>query len=244
VQVNVSNTVAMPFVNEAAGATVTIATAGKLLIVPLNGRTNDSFTIEKYYETINTSEVYTGIKISTIGFNFAPNAMATVAFGLMGRAAESNAGPYFVNPAANSPTSVLAGTKGSLFIAGQRVGVVTGLTLDQTGNMETGQVIGDRQTPDVFLGRFIVSGQFTAYFENNDLWEKFKDEEELTITMKMEGDGLEGMLFTLPRVKLGGANKDDKEVGGIIQTVPFTALLYTGTGPLHRTTMVLQDFTL
>jgi hypothetical protein len=110
--------------------------------------------------------------------------------------------------------------------------------------METGQVIGDRQTPDVFLGRFTASGQFTAYFENNDLWEKFKDEEELTITMKMEGDGLEGMLFTLPRVKLGGASKDDKEVGGIIQTVPFTALLYTGTGPLHRTTMVLQDFTL
>ena len=49
VQVNVSNTVAMPFVNEAAGAAVTIATAGKLLIVPLSGRTNDSFTLEKYY---------------------------------------------------------------------------------------------------------------------------------------------------------------------------------------------------
>ena len=244
VQVNVANTVAMPFVNEAAGAAVTIATAGKLLIVPLSGRTNDSFTIEKYYETINLSEVYTGNKISTIGFNFAPNAMATVAFGLMGRAAESNVGPYFVNPTANTLTSVLAGTKGSLFIGGQRIATVTGLTIDQTGNMETGQVIGDRQTPDVFLGRFTASGQFTAYFENNDLWEKFKDEEELTITMKMEGDGLEGMLFTLPRVKLGGASKDDKEVGGIIQTVPFTALLYTGTGPLHRTTMVLQDFTL
>jgi hypothetical protein len=33
--------------------------------------------------------------------------------GLMGRAAESNVGPYFVNPTANSLTSVLAGTKGS-----------------------------------------------------------------------------------------------------------------------------------
>ena len=244
VQVNIENTIAQPFVNEAAGASITIATSGKLLIVPLSGRTNDSFTIEKYYETINTSEVYTGNKISTIGFNFAPNAMATVTFGLMGRAAESNTGPYFINPAVDTLTSVLAGTKGSLFIGGQRIATVTGLTVDQTGNMETGQVIGDRQTPDVFLGRFTVSGQFTAYFENNDLWEHFRGEDELTITMKMEGDGLEGMLFTLPRVKLGGASKDDKEVGGIIQTIPFTALLYTGTGQLHRTTMVLQDFTL
>jgi len=122
--------------------------------------------------------------------------------------------------------------------------VVTGLTIDTTGNMETGQVIGDRQTPDVFLGRVTASGQFTAYFENNDLWEKFQGEEELTITIRCDGDGNEGIVFTLPRVKLGGANKDDKEVGGIIQTVPFTALLYRGTDPKHNTTMVLQDFML
>jgi hypothetical protein len=78
VQVNVANTVTMPFVNEAAGATVTIATAGKLLIIPLNGRTNDSFTIEKYYETINTSEVYTGIKISMDPASRGPYSGGTV----------------------------------------------------------------------------------------------------------------------------------------------------------------------
>ena len=244
IQVNVVNGIQQPLVDEAAGGSITVTTAGKVLIVPTSNRTNDSFTIEKYYETINTAEVYTGVKISTINFNFQPNAMATVAFGLLGKAAESNTGAYFTTPADNSPTSVLAGTRGALFVAGQRIATVTGLTIDQTGNMETGQVIGDRQTPDVFLGRFTASGQFTAYFENNDLWEKFRDEEELTITIRMDGDGTEGMVFTLPRVKLGGASKDDKEVGGIIQTVPFTALLYTGTEAKHNTTMVLQDFTL
>lgn len=244
VQVNIVNTLIVPFVAEAAGATVDIKTVGKLLIVPTTGRTNDSFSIEKFYNTINQSELYTGVKISTIGFNFQPNAMATLAFGLMGRAVESNTGPYFTTPIDNTLSSVLAGTKGSLFIGGQRIATVTGLTIDQTGNMEVGQVIGDRQTPDVFLGRFTASGQFTAYFEDNVLWQKFRDEQELTITMKVDGDGTEGLLFTLPRVKLGGASKDDKEVGGIIQTVPFTALLYTGTGALHRTTMMLQDFSL
>ena len=245
VQVNVENKTPKPFVNEAAGASVTIATPGKLLIVPLSNRTNDSFTIEKYFSTINTAEVYTGCKISTIGFNFQPNAMATLTFGVMGGAVESYpTGPYFTNPAPSATTGVLAGTRGALFVDGQRIGVVTGLTIDTTGNMETGQVIGDRQTPDVFLGRVTASGQFTAYFENNDLWEKFRGEEELSITIRCDGDGNEGMVFTLPRVKLGGAGKDDKEVGGIIQTVPFTALLYRGTDPKYNTTMLLQDFTL
>ncbi len=244
VQVNIVNTLLVPFVAEAAGATVDIKTAGKLLIIPTTGRTNDSFSIEKFYNTINQSELYTGVKISTIGFNFQPNAMATITFGLMGRAVESNVGQYFTSPVDNTLSSVLAGTKGSLFIGGQRIATVTGLTIDQNGNMQVGQVIGDRQTPDVFLGRFTASGQFTAYFEDNTLWHKFRDEQELTITMKVDGDGTEGMLFTLPRVKLGGASKDDKEVGGIIQTVPFTALLYTGTAALPRTTMMLQDFSL
>lgn len=229
--------------DEAAGDSVTIASPKKL-IVPSTGHSNDYWTIESFYEmgATDVSERATDCKFSTMTINIQPDAMATVEFGVLGRTVATASAAYFVTPTAPTTTQVQAGAGGKLYRNGVGVGIVTGLSLTVDGGMETGSVVGANMSPDVFVGRVRVTGQFTAYFEDSSLWEAFDDEDDVSLTFRLDSaDGSETMVIKLPRIKLNGAEKDDPETGGIVQTIPFTAVKYVGTGAYENTTIAIVD---
>ena len=237
---------ASTMVTEAAGASVTIAVSGKKVFTPVAAasRTDDSYTIEQWYQGVSVSEVALGCKIAKASFSIQPNAMASVDFEIMGANMTTSGTQQY--PSATSPTTngLLSGNSGALYVGGTKVATVTGLTFDITGNMQEGEVAFAQVAAGIFLGRVTASGQFTAYFTDNTLWTQFANETETTLVFRLDGSTSgQSMVFKFPRIKLGGATKDDKEVGGIIQTVPFTALLYSGTGPYENTTVVIQDTT-
>ena len=91
------------------------------------------------------------------------------------------------------------------------------------------------------IDRVQVSGQFTAYFTDNTLWTAFKDEEEISLAVRLDAGTNQTFAIILPRIKLGGAGKDDPATGGTVQTVPFTALKYVGPGNYDATTIALID---
>ena len=64
------------------------------------------------------------------------------------------------------------------------------------------------------------------------------------VNLAFTGNGSEVMNFIMPRVKLGGADKTDEENTGVVQTVPFTALLPTTSTGVNQSTIVIQDTTL
>lgn len=233
-------------VDEAEGDSVTIAVAGKKLMVPATGHTNDSFTIEQYYEmgATDVSELAVGCKFSTLGFNIQPGGMVTVSLGVLGKDMDSDNASYFVAPAAQTTTGVMAGPQGLILLGGTAIAVVTGLSADVDGGMETGDVVGALTTPDIFVGPVRVSGQLTAYFLNNTLWTAFREETELSLVMMLTSSANETFVLKLPRIKLGGNTKDDPATGGTVQTIPFTALRYVGNGNVESSTIVLQDSTL
>ncbi len=240
-------------VNEAAGPSVTVLVQGKKVSIPLlsSGRTNESYTVEQWFDNINVSRVATGVKVGGASIKIDPNAMATVDFSLMGKDMVSSGTAYFTTPAAGSTTSVLSGNNGTLYADGVKIATVTSISVDITGNMESGTVIGNlqvdgtRPAADIFLGRITASGEFSAYFENDTLFAKFRDEDDIGLTFRLNGDAEEGLVIKFPRIKLGGTALDDKEVGGLIQSIPFTALLNNGSdGSIEQSTVVFQDTTL
>jgi hypothetical protein len=240
-------------INEAAGPSVTVAVPGKKLAIPIlpSNRTNESFTIEQYFDSISVSRVATGVKVGGASVSIQPNAMATVDFALMGKDMATSASPYFTTPAAGSVTSVLAGNNGTIYSGGVKIATVTSLTVEITGNMESGTVVGNllpdgtRPAADIFLGRITGTGELSAYFENDTFFTKFRDEQDLSLVFRLNGDGDQAFILKFPRIKLGGASVDDKEVGGLIQTIPFTALLNDGlTNTIEQSTVVIQDTTL
>lgn len=233
--------------SESAGASVTVAVAGKTLAIPIlpSGRTDDSFTIEQFFDNISVSRLASGVKVNKASVKVSPNAMATVEFGLMGKGMTSSASAYFTNPAAASTTGVMSGSAGALYVNGVKKGVVTEFSVDINGNMEAGTIIGSRQTPEIFMGRIGASGSFSIYFVDDTVFQAFVNEQDISLSLRMDDSNGKSFLLNFPRIKLGSAPVDDKEVGGLVSSVSFTALLNDGTDlTKEQSTVVVQDTSL
>jgi hypothetical protein len=72
----------------------------------------------------------------------------------------------------------------------------------------------------------------------------YKHGGELSLVLLQTATNGDAFVIKLPRIKLGGASKDDPATGGTVQTIPFTALKYVGNGAYENSTIVLQDSTL
>lgn len=234
-------------------ADAVIAVAGKKLWVPTSGHTNVSYAIEHNFGDIDESELFTGCKVNTIALGLPATGLSTVAFGMQGQNSSlysAGTAPYYTTPTVETDTPILAAVNGSLRVGGVDVASITGLTINVASNLTGDPVVGSNLIPEVFPGRVIVSGQFTAYYEaGSSLRADFYDETEISLIAKLDaGSSADSDFLTigLGRIKLGGASKDDGEKG-LIQTIPFQALLNTsgGSSTAHeKTTIWMQDSSL
>lgn len=234
-------------VTEAAGASVTVKVAGKTLQIPLlpSARTNDSFTVEQYFDTIGVSRVATGVKVSKADIKVSPNAMATADFGLMGKTMTTSSSAYFTSPAAASTTGVMSGSAGALYVNGVKKGVVTSFDASIEGGLEAGSVIGTRQAADIFLGRIKATGKFSMYFIDDTIFTAFTNETDVRLEVRLDDSNGKSFILGFPRIKLGSAPTSDGETNGITQDISFTALLNDGTDlTKYQSTVVLQDSSL
>lgn len=227
-------------------ASCTIGPVGKKTFVPSSGQTDKSFSIEHFYSDLTLSEVFSGCKATKISVGLPPTGMVTVAMDFTGQNITTAGAQYFTSPTAATTTGCLASVNGVLRIGGSTIATVTGLTLDINASLTGDPVVGSNTVPNQFPGRVLVSGQATAYFDSVTLRDAFINETEIDMiaafTASSDKDS-KFMSFVVPRMKLGGASKNDGE-GGLIQTIPFTALLNTAGGSgisSEYTTLSMQD---
>lgn len=126
-----------------------------------------------------------------------------------------------------------------------KVGLITSLDLTVNGNGQTLKVIGSTSSPDVTLGKLQVSGTMSIYFTDAKFRDMFLNEDEASIIAIFTENGNNSinnsfMSFVMPRIKTGGASKDDAE--SIVMTVPFTALVGDGSNGYEATTLQIQDY--
>jgi hypothetical protein len=227
-----------------AGTTITVT--GKKTFIPMTGHTDKSFSIEHYYSDLVQSEVFSGCKPTSIAIGLPPTGLATIDIGFMGKDVTTASAQYFTAPTAATTTGLLAAVNGVLRVGGSTVATLTGLTLNVASNYSGDPVVGSNTVPFMFAGRVLVTGQATAYFDSVALRDAFINETEVEIigVFTTTNDAAAPfMAFTLPRVKIGGASKNDGE-GGLVQTLPFQALLNTAGGSgttSEQTTIVIQD---
>ena len=227
-------------------ASCTMSVPGKESYVPTSGHTDSSFAIEHWFSDIAQSEVFSGCKVNSVGLALPPSGISTIEFGFMGKDVTTAAAQYFTSPSAASTSGVVAAVNGAVAVNGTRVALLTGLQINIAGGMTAEPVVGSNTFPDIFEGRVVVSGQFSAYFEDATLRDLFLNETEASIVAAFTTANTAAADFlsiTLPRIKVGGASKDDGEKG-IVQTFPFQALLNTSGGSgtsSHATTIAIQD---
>lgn len=227
-------------------ASATVSVVGKKTYVPTSGHTDKSFSIEHWFSDVAQSEVFTGCKPSACAIALPPTGIATVDWDFMGKDVTTSTSQYFTSPTAATTTGSLAAVNGVVRVGSTTVATITGLTLNIAANFTGEAVVGSNTKPLMSPGRVLVTGQATCYFEDAVFRDAFLNETEISILAAFTSDNsaaADFVSFALPRVKFGGSAKDDGEKG-IVQTIPFQALLNSagGTGTsTERTTLSVQD---
>lgn len=229
------------------GATCVIAQAGKKTWAPISAHTDKSFTFEEFFDDIDQSEVYTGMKVNTVSLSMPATGLVTCDFGFMGKdLTQTGTAQYFVSPSAQTSTGVFASVNGLLMINGAAVALLTGLNMNISRNMQPATVVGSNSIKEMFEGRIVVDGDFSAYFENATVRDLFKDEVEASLIVVLTTSNAANADFisiTLPRIKVNSNTRDDGEQG-IVAQHSFTALLNGagGTGvQSEKTTIMIMD---
>lgn len=207
----------------------------KNLIVPSSNFVSRKYAISVLNDDIDVDRVFTECRVGGFNVQLPPTGIGTVDFEFMGRNMATYEGtdtPFFTAPSAETTTPVVAAVNGLLRASGETVAVVTGLNIQLQLNPSADPVVGSNLVPEIFLGRAMVSGQLTAFFEDADLINDFVNEAEIELLAFLLGssaDAAPAMSFYLPRIKLGGAEVQTEGEGGQSITLPFQALKSTAT---------------
>jgi hypothetical protein len=232
----------------AAETTFAMTSTGSVLSVPSTGHVRRKVAVEIYSEDIDTARLFVECRVGGFTLAMPASGMSTCDFVFTGRDMESYvdaAAPFFTAPTEVTTTGLLASVNGLLRISGETVAVVTGLNIQNTIALTADPVVGSNLSPEIFAGRNVVTGQMTAFFENADLINDFKNEAEIDVLAYLtttSAAGSPAMSFYLPRVKLGTASVETTGEGGQRMNCTFQALKYQGTTPgLENTTIQIWD---
>ena len=214
------------------------------------------------------SEIFVGCRPTQMAIKLPATGLATCDFTIMGQRMKTPS-DYTAQASWEGQKSILqnvtneapidsaidpifSAAVGSIYMkdkatnAMQKVGLITAFDYTVNGNGSKADVVGSDQTPDIFLGKLSVSGNLSIYFQDTVWRDVFYKEQEASLiavfTSNSVGDSsTKFMSMVMPRIKTGGASKDDGDKG-LIMTVPFTALLGDGTSGFEATTLQIQDF--
>lgn len=227
-------------------ATATWTIQGKVTFAPASGHTDLSYSIEHWHSDVTLSEVFSGCKINRMPVSLPPSGMSTIGFEFLGKDITTAGAEYFTSPTAATTTGILAAVNGVLVAQNTAVAIVTGLDFTLDGNMSVEPVVGSNTYADIAEGRILVTGQVTALFDTATLRDFFLNETEVSLVATLATSNLAAadfVSFVLPRIKFGGADKDDGDKS-LIQTLPFTALYNSSGGAgvgSEATTLYVQD---
>lgn len=229
-------------------ASVTATVRGKVTYAPLTGHTDDAYTIEEFYSDIAQSEVFTGCKIGTLAVSLPTSGLVTADLTFMGKdRAIKGTTRYFTTPTAAGTTGIFASVSGALVVNGVPVGLITQLDMTIERGLEAANVVGQDTAADMFTGRIRVNGNFSTYFQDNVFRDYFDDESTVSLVVALSTGpekNADVISFTVPKIKVGSADKADSEMG-IIQSHSFVGLLNSvTTAGLPATTIQIQDSTL
>lgn len=234
-----------PVVARATGTSTTCTAVSNSITAAIASHTKDYWTIEHNYTDITQVEYFTDCVIGQMNIKCPATGMVTVDFPIVGLDMTTGTTAHFATtPAAASTTSILASVNGALYVAGNAVGTITSIDISVNGNVASmGGVVGTNVAPDVQRGVLEVTGSMSVFFQDATMRDYFINETEVSIVVAFttsNSSTAEFITITMPRVKVGGATKDDGQKG-LIMTMPFTALENTTDTSHYLTTIAIND---
>lgn len=229
-------------------ATVVATVRGKDTLVPSTGHTDQSFTVEEWYSDIVQSEVFVGMKISSMNTQLPATGLATVDFSAAGAdLRQTGTSQYFTTPAAQGTNGIFAAVQGAVIVNGLPAALITSADFTVERATENAVAVGSNAVQEIFTGRIKATGNLSVYFQDATFRDYFKDETVVSLVFALatsDAANADFISYTLPKVKLGSFTKSDGELG-LTASASFSALLNdVSTVGLPLTTIQIQDSTL
>jgi hypothetical protein len=201
-----------------------------------NGTSLSSFTFEKTFEqgATDTFIRYTGMMVNGFSLNIQTQQIVTGSFTFMGKGGSVGNAILAGATYTGAPTTDVmnAGVNfANLSITGAGTPKLTGLTLEVNNNMRQQAVVGSIENAGVGLGRCVVTGTATMYFENKSALELFLNGTATDLSFTIGGATEDQYIFTIPKLKFSDG---DAPVPGndqdVILTLPFQGLFDSTLG--------------
>lgn len=228
----------------------TVDTAGRSLIIPASGHVSRLVALEDYNPSAAIASLYTEARVGGFSMRLPPNDNAQVDFSVLARNRviyQGISAPFFASPTAETSTDFCAAVNGLLQVNGTTLGVISGLNITLGMDPSGPAVVGTNVMPEIFLPDAMVSGDFSAFLDDDavDLIQSFDDEDEVSILgyfTTSEADAAPAIVVHLPRVKLNTSNSSDDQSGGRLVAFQFVAGRYFGsTAGIESTSMRIVD---
>lgn len=236
------NGVAMTVGTTASGAAFSVP--GKITYAPSTGHTDDSYSVEEYYEDIGQSEVYVGCKVGGANIQLPATGLVTTDFSFMGLdLGRTGVTEYFTTPTAQGTSGIFASVNGALLVGGTPVALVTSLNISIDRGLAAEAVVGSNVKPEIFEGRIMVSGEFSTLFSDRTIADIFVNETEVSLVAALttsSAANAEFIAISMPRIKVNSDTKADS-TGAIVSSNSFQALKGLGAGNDETTTIKFHD---
>lgn len=207
-----------------------------------NGTAKKSFTLERRIKTATGADffqAFLGQTVDEMTLDFESKAIVTGKFGFLGRYGDAGdesvdadvaASGYAAAPATpvmNATTNV--GT--FLFDGVASTEAMKTLSLTIANGLRGKDAMATKGNFDIGVGTFELTGSLAAYFQNNALYEKYLNHENVALSWRVSDALGNTIVFTVPRLKLGtGEPKIEGRNTDVMVNCDWTAILDPTTG--------------
>lgn len=200
-------------------------------IVP--GVTRRSFSVLRQFTDLPSEslpfQLLLGVEVNTMALTLAPEAIAKIVFGCVGRELEYHEtapdGTEYTDITANKGFDSFSGT---MTADGTSVAVVTALSLSIANGLVPRYVLFEDRTNQPKIGRTTITGQLTMYFADSSFLVAFNGAVKKALQFSMIDLYGNEYLFTLPSVLASGGQTDANGENDITITWPFSAIYELG----------------
>lgn len=210
-----------PFTVQGADSACTLTIAKKLK--QATTPTRRTFTFEQYFEDIDLTEQFLGVRPISLNLNLAPNGIITATMGFIGLdrvPLASGASPYFTSPTEYTSVALVA-TDAFLAYNGAQVTNFTAMDLSFTIAAEGNEVIGSVVMPGTFDNRMSATGTIAGLmtdFSNLTLYDAETEFDAVIHAVEPESEPKSHFTLYLPAVKIGDIDKSLGGNAGLVET--------------------------
>jgi hypothetical protein len=211
----------------ANGAALAVTIKGSMLRNPHDPAeiTPQSFSIETGFEDVDQFFITDGLRVGTLNYDIASNAILKGSYGFNGRATKRSpvtklgAAPYTVlettaTLVANATTNV-----GVIKLNGEALSTaVQSISLQGNNALRDQNAVGNKFPAGIGAGRMEITGNLVAYFADGTMWDKFIEHQTVSVEFNIEDVEGHHYEFTIPAanfstdtVNPAGGNQDIME---------------------------------